>query len=244
MHINIDKIVNDYMTGNLSMVKIGRKYHISNQRVRNILSSEGVEIKKVGQKYHVPDEKSFAKDCEELRWWELEEKYGVSWSIIKSWKKKLGLTTGVKQDRKVVYVERENGCWECKSHKSAKEYPRGNKGELIAKRLWAENNTVWPKNKLLRHLCDNKWCVNPHHVIPGTSFENMVDCVLDGKGKKEQAFINSILSRAFKRGIIGLTKEGNVIRTIDNKVFEIFGEIESQVVIEYNGKFMNGGGEV
>jgi hypothetical protein len=143
-----------------------------------------------------------------------------------------------------MYLIKENDCWECTSHKSSKEYPRGNKGELIVKRLWVENYGSWPKGKLTRHLCDNKWCINPTHIVPGTSFENMVDCVLDGKGKTEEQFINSLLTKAFARGVIGLAKSGKVIRTVDGKVFDMRGEIDAEVVVKYTGSFMNGGGEV
>lgn len=34
-----------------------------------------------------------------------------------------------------------------------------------------------PEGKIIRHKCDNKHCVNPDHLIPGTQQENIQDKV-------------------------------------------------------------------
>jgi hypothetical protein len=31
------------------------------------------------------------------------------------------------------------------------------------------------------HTCDNRWCVNPDHLFPGTRQANMDDCVSKGR---------------------------------------------------------------
>jgi hypothetical protein len=38
-----------------------------------------------------------------------------------------------------------------------------------------------PKGKLLRHTCDNKRCVNPAHLLPGTKADNGRDSVERGQ---------------------------------------------------------------
>lgn len=37
------------------------------------------------------------------------------------------------------------------------------------------NNTEIPKDKVIRHLCHNKHCINPYHLKPGTRSENKQD---------------------------------------------------------------------
>ena len=131
-------------------------------------------------KYPLPDKALFEEDCKRMRWQALEKKYGVNQSTLCYWKRVYGMTDGVKHDRFVDVVE-TGSCWTCISHKAAKGYPRGKKGELIVKRMWIEKNGVWPEGQLTRHLCDHKWCVNPDHVVPGTQFENLVDTILEDR---------------------------------------------------------------
>lgn len=38
-----------------------------------------------------------------------------------------------------------------------------------------------PKNKLVCHTCDNKWCVNPDHLFIGTSKDNVHDMINKGR---------------------------------------------------------------
>ena len=211
----------------------------------------GCEMKP-GPKVQLPNRDEFIRDCETLRWFELEEKYGVCWSRIKSWKKRMGLTDGKKHDRVVVSEVLDSGCHRCTSHSSSHGYPRGNRGPVV-KRLWMSKNGEWPSGKLTRHLCGNKWCANPDHIVPGDNFENNVDTLLDGQ-KKLDAAARGLLARAICEGLIEVTPTG-LKRLIDGKVFPILAsEIEKKVRVTYSGKFerlsvesplcMNEGGEV
>jgi hypothetical protein len=227
-------IAEEYAAGKTTSVLM-KEYACSFKKLRKEIVGGGVLMRARGQKYIVPDKEKFKKDCEEFRWSDLEKKYGVSWSIIKGWKKRLELTTGKKEDRKVVYGI-INGCWICTSHKAGKEYPRCRKGELVVRRLWREKNGQWPVGKLVRHLCNHKWCVNPDHVVPGTQFENLVDVVLDGSGVCGKREI-SLLTNAFRRGVISIGFGGRVIRNVDGKIFNISGNVEITIVEKYSGSF-------
>jgi DNA invertase Pin-like site-specific DNA recombinase len=43
---------------------------------------------------------------------------------------------------------------------------------MIARRMWIKKNGVWPEGKICTHVCDNKLCINPEHIIPGTMSDN------------------------------------------------------------------------
>lgn len=233
------EIIKLYKNG-LSMVKIAKQLKMSNIRVRKILEKNNIMIRRLGQKYNLPDRTEFVKDCNEMRWYELEKKYDVSWSVIKYWKKRFKLTDGVKHDRAVMWRD-VKGCWKCSSHKSNKGYPRGRGGVLIVKRNWEElHGMSWPDGKMTRHLCDTKWCINPDHVVPGTAFENMVDCVLDGRGKGRisEKYTTSMLLKALKRNIIAIAEDGRVVRTVDAVVYPIkCSDLKRKVVVKLSAKF-------
>ncbi|QNN97391.1 HNH endonuclease [Serratia phage SALSA] len=58
-----------------------------------------------------------------------------------------------------------------------------------------------PKGKLLCHTCDNKLCINPAHLIPGTHKENMQDMVASGKSLKGTKHHKAVLNEDLVREI-------------------------------------------
>ncbi len=75
-------------------------------------------------------------------------------------------------------------CWEWKGSRDVKGYGRIKfKGKAHkAHRLSYEINVgTIPEGSLICHRCDNKLCVNPRHLYPGTSQDNTNDCAALGR---------------------------------------------------------------
>jgi hypothetical protein len=82
------------------------------------------------------------------------------------------------KDLKVEVLE--NGCHVCTSHSNCDRYPiitRGGKRYKITRYLYIQKHGSIPNNLILRHTCDNSWCVNVDHLIPGTQKQNVHDCI-------------------------------------------------------------------
>lgn len=47
-----------------------------------------------------------------------------------------------------------------------------------------------PCGQLIRHDCDNRSCVNPHHLRPGTNSDNISDAIARGRRKYTKGEIN------------------------------------------------------
>lgn len=76
-----------------------------------------------------------------------------------------------------------------------------------------------PDNKIVRHTCDNKWCVNPEHLELGSYLDNMRDAVERDRiatGVK----VHSKLTEVDVRKIRRLRKQGMVVHKIA-ALFEI-----------------------
>jgi hypothetical protein len=88
--------------------------------------------------------------------------------------------------KKIEYVELENGCWECTSHaKSPKGYYKirrrwfngGEKAGPLHRYIYEIYKGEIPLGKIIRHTCDNRYCINPEHLIIGTHKDNNMDMV-------------------------------------------------------------------
>jgi hypothetical protein len=71
-----------------------------------------------------------------------------------------------------------NGCWVCLKAYSSNGYPymrRNGKQQTVAR--WAYENKFGPieKGQVLRHKCDNKGCINPDHMMLGSTKDNVRD---------------------------------------------------------------------
>lgn len=86
----------------------------------------------------------------------------------------------------------ENGCFICTTHKSGKRgYPRMHE-KLVFRHVYEQMFEPLEEGDLIRHLCDNKLCINPEHLRKGTQFENVQDAIRNGKMPKGSKIGTSI----------------------------------------------------
>lgn len=91
----------------------------------------------------------------------------------------------------IILQKQENGCVKCISHCTDKDgYVRiryKGKHDRLFRVLYQQKHGEIPKGLVLRHLCNNAWCVNIEHLKVGTQKENyqdMVNCGRSPKGKQ------------------------------------------------------------
>jgi hypothetical protein len=210
--------IKEYESGK-TLEELAFRNQCSVTKIRNYLLKQGVVLRVQGQQHVLPEKKSFEDDCKKLRWYQLEKKYNVSWSIIKSWKRKYGIVDGKKHDREIIWKITAKGCWKCSSHRLHKGYLRV-KGDLVARKLWSDKFGEWPKGQVMRHLCANKWCVNPYHIVPGDQKYNIIDTMLSGKVVVTEDVCRSMIKNAVVDGIL-LSQNNKLIRLEDGKSFDM-----------------------
>lgn len=96
-------------------------------------------------------------------------------------------------DRFWKYADKSGDCWEWKGPKNHYGYGTlragGRYGKtVLAHRLsWELHNGEIPEmggyhGAVIRHSCDNRGCVNPHHLEIGTQKDNVLD--MDDRGRR------------------------------------------------------------
>ena len=81
---------------------------------------------------------------------------------------------------KLKYRITENECWECTSHCTNSEgYVKvtHNGKQSYGHRYMYEKIYGKISSEVLRHTCDNRWCINPSHLIEGTHADKVKDRV-------------------------------------------------------------------
>jgi hypothetical protein len=76
-------------------------------------------------------------------------------------------------------------CIRCTSHTlhpaGYVQYRVKGQGNRLARHILFRRYGKQPISIISRHTCDNKWCINPDHIIPGTNYDNSQDAVERGR---------------------------------------------------------------
>ena len=126
----------------------------------------------------------------------------------------------------ITWIENENGCWICTSHKGTKAgYPFYNyngKRTTMSRYIYSKYYGELPENVIVNgeikkvvimHTCDNPMCINPKHLICGTQKDNLHD--MQNKGRKWAPQGNEHpSSKLTKDNAIDILKDKRTIREI------------------------------
>lgn len=112
--------------------------------------------------------------------------------------------------KKITWLVTDNNCWECNSHKPSNNYPQFYKNGKIVRlhrHVYEECFGEIPKGLVVRHKCDNTFCINPEHLELGTHKDNINDKVKRNRQAKGE-----------KNGSAKLTKEQVLQIRNDNRM--------------------------
>lgn len=84
-----------------------------------------------------------------------------------------------------VDIKKDHECWNWKHYLNSDGYGQFWTGNTFV----PPHRYVWeltrkckvPEGKIIMHLCDNRACCNPNHLICGTQLDNMQDKIMKGR---------------------------------------------------------------
>jgi len=111
------------------------------------------------------------------------------------------------------------GVYAKRDYPSTKISVRGvKKDQRLSRLFYALFVGAIPEDQMIRHTCDNTKCLNPDHLIPGTSQDNATDKKQRGRGKGRcsgESNANSVLTvELITKKVLPLLKKGIAIKEI------------------------------
>jgi len=140
-----------------------------------------------------------------------------------------------------VSKDANTGCWNWTGCQTASGYGRitakhinGNHCDVKAHRVaYTLYKRTIPNNKVIRHTCNNRNCVNPEHLIAGTHIQNMNDMVKTNNSCKGEKNARAILTEQLVRDIL---KASTVKKQPRKRVCEQYGIASSTLSDILNNK--------
>jgi hypothetical protein len=133
--------------------------------------------------------------------------------------------------RKPIEFEIVNGCFECISHAFDLDgYPllkRKGTMQRISRYIYTECFGEIPKGQIIRHTCDNPKCINPEHLIPGTTKENSQDMISRGRSLRGERNSSAKLTVEDVLKIRQLRSEGKTLVELGNMFGVSYTQIQS-----------------
>ena|SRR3972149_6008265 len=106
------------------------------------------------------------------------------------------------------YVTQSSGCWEWLGCKDKDGYGVIHSGLSAHRYAFELFLGPIPSDKLVRHSCNNSSCVNPNHLLLGTTLDNSRDMVNSGRSLVGERNPRAKLTRTQIRSIISARKSG------------------------------------
>lgn len=130
-----------------------------------------------------------------------------------------------------VAVRNDNECWNwtgaiCEGYGNFKITYKIMKAHRYSWEL--HNKQAIPEGMLVLHKCNNKRCVNPHHLCLGTHSDNNSDSVRDNRNKYTGRPIK--LSIKDRNAIRLKYSEGNITQTVLANTYKVHQSTISDII--------------
>ena len=91
------------------------------------------------------------------------------------------------------------------------------------------------KDQVIRHTCDNKWCINPEHLIQGSHSDNVKDRVVRNRSAKG---INNGRSKLSEESVINIFNDNTTPKTLLAKKFDIDPKVIRDIKNKVKWKYL------